>query len=162
MKLKIMAARYPIRSMIRLKTMMLMAKGQMPAPNNSWPCTLSRPKSAGQKSGTLTRNARVMKAKAVVMRAMKHPQNIFMSGAESWLLMTICVFCSLFGRRLRLRLTAFVADGLRIASPKACMTSGVDEVFQERCCFLAQLSRSGTARLRTGFSDVESLGSWRK
>jgi hypothetical protein len=34
----------------------------------------------GQKEGSPTKNALVIKAKAVVMRAIKHPQNNFISG----------------------------------------------------------------------------------
>jgi hypothetical protein len=70
-------------SIIKLKTMILIANGQIPAPNNSCAWTWSNPKVLGQKGAALTRNALVMNAKAVVMRAMKHPQNNFISGSES-------------------------------------------------------------------------------
>ena len=83
MKLKIIAARYPMLSIIRLKTMILIAKGQIPAPKSSCAWTWSSPKVLGQNGAAFTRNALVMKAKAVVMRAIKHPQNNFISGSES-------------------------------------------------------------------------------
>ena len=63
-----------------------MANGQIPAPKSSPACTWFNPKVLGQKGSAFTRNALVMKAKAVVIRAMKHPQNNFMSGPDSWLL----------------------------------------------------------------------------
>ena len=72
--------------MIRLNTIILIAKGQIPAPNNSWAWTWSNPNVLGQNGAALTKNALVMNAKAVVMRAMKHPQNNFISGSESCLL----------------------------------------------------------------------------
>src|SRR5690606_3746159 len=71
-----------MRSITRLNRMIEIAKGQMPAPKSSWAWTLSRPNSVGQSPGSLTRNARVMNAKDVVMRAMKQPQNRRMSGAD--------------------------------------------------------------------------------
>jgi hypothetical protein len=47
------------------------------------PWTWSKPNVVGQKEGSPTRNALVIKAKAVVIRAIKHPQNNFISGWES-------------------------------------------------------------------------------
>src|SRR5688572_2938710 len=66
--------------MTRLNRMMLMANGQMPAPNSSCDLTASNPNSAGHT--VLTKMARVMNAVDVVIRAMKHPQNRTLSAFE--------------------------------------------------------------------------------
>ena len=75
--------------MIRLKIMMLIANGQIPAPKSSPACTESNPKSFGQKSGVLTRNARVINANAVVISAIKQPQNRI--GSPSLLLVLVLI-----------------------------------------------------------------------
>src|SRR5690606_26676419 len=66
--------------MTKLNRMMLIAKGQMPAPKSSCERTASSPNSAGQT--VFTRIARVMKAVEVVMRAMKQPQKRTLSALE--------------------------------------------------------------------------------
>src|SRR5438105_1590316 len=57
--------------MIRLKPMMLRAKGQRPIPFNLPACALSRLNSSAQVS---IRKLRAMKPNAVVTKARKHPQ----------------------------------------------------------------------------------------
>ena len=69
--------------------MILIANGQIPAPNNSCPCTASKPKAAGQRSGVLTKNARVINANAVVISAIKQPQNRI--GSPSLLLVLVLI-----------------------------------------------------------------------
>ncbi|MCH2609147.1 MAG: hypothetical protein MKZ92_11500, partial [Pedosphaera sp.] len=65
--------------------------GQMPAPNNSCPCTASKPKVAGHSSGVLTMKVRVMKANAVVIKAIKQPQKRNMSADD--LLFSLLIVC---------------------------------------------------------------------
>src|SRR5687768_11957528 len=83
-----------MRSMIKLKRMMLMAKGHRPAPKSSPDFTGDRPKSLGHKSGVLMRIARVMNAVDVVIRAIKQPQNNIMSCLVTWRAGPDCVDCS--------------------------------------------------------------------
>ena len=74
-----------------LKMIMLMAKGQTPATNSSPGRTLSIPKDACQKAGSLQRNALVIKANAVVINATKQPQKRNMSADD--LLFSLLIVC---------------------------------------------------------------------
>src|SRR5688572_15560055 len=83
--------------MIRLKPMMLTAKGQMPMPASRPDCAGSRLNSFAQVS---IRNMRAMKPNAVVTRAAKQPQKrILFSPADairsSGLVRTLVMRCSL-------------------------------------------------------------------
>ena len=71
---------YPYNEKARAFAAMLMAKGQRPTPKISPCCVFERLNSAPHSPMTW---ARTMKPKAVAMRAMKHPQNSFISGSDS-------------------------------------------------------------------------------